>query len=73
LKNYAYNTATITLPCIFGAHFESNPLIILFEREAVCNKPYRKEENTVDPVNQYQKLYIQLYQLLMMGVNTRNM
>ena len=24
-------------------------------------------------VNQYQKLYLQLYQLLMMGVNTRNM
>jgi len=27
----------------------------------------------VDPVNQYQKLYLQLYELLMMGVNTRNM
>jgi len=24
-------------------------------------------------VNQYQKLYLQLYQLLMMAVNTRNM
>ena len=27
----------------------------------------------VDPVNQNQKLYLQLYELLMMGVNTRNM
>jgi len=27
----------------------------------------------VDPVNQYQKLLLQLYKLLMMGVNTRNM
>jgi len=27
----------------------------------------------VDPVNQYQKLQLQLYELLMMGVNTRNM
>ena len=27
----------------------------------------------VDPVNQYQKLYSQLYELLMMGVNNRNM
>ena len=27
----------------------------------------------VDPVNQYQKLQLQLYQLLMMGVNIRNM
>ena len=27
----------------------------------------------VDPVNQYQKLYLQLYELQMMGVNTRNM
>jgi len=27
----------------------------------------------VDPVIQYQKLYLQLYQLLMMGVSTRNM
>ena len=27
----------------------------------------------VDPFNQYQKLQLQLYELLMMGVNTRNM
>jgi hypothetical protein len=27
----------------------------------------------VDPVNQYQKLQLQLYELLMMVVNTRNM
>jgi len=27
----------------------------------------------VVPANQYQKLYLQLYELLMMGVNTRNM
>ena len=27
----------------------------------------------VEPVNQYQKLYLQLYELLMMVVNTRNM
>jgi len=27
----------------------------------------------VDPVNQYQKLQLQLYELLMMGVNTQNM
>jgi len=27
----------------------------------------------IDPVNQYQKLYLQLYELPMMGVNTRNM
>jgi len=27
----------------------------------------------VDPVNQYQKLYLHLYEILMMGVNTRNM
>jgi len=27
----------------------------------------------VDLVNQYQKLYLQLYKLLMMGVNTTNM
>jgi len=26
----------------------------------------------VDLVNQYQKLYLQLYELLMMDVNTRN-
>ena len=27
----------------------------------------------VDPVNQYQKLQLQSYELLMMGVNNRNM
>ena len=27
----------------------------------------------VDPVNKYQKLKLQLYELLMMGVNTQNM
>jgi len=31
------------------------------------------ERMAVDPVNQYQKLQLQLYQLVMMGVNTRNM
>ena len=33
----------------------------------------QRERMVVDPVNQYQKLYLQLYELLMMGVNTRNM
>jgi len=27
----------------------------------------------VDPVNQYQKVYLRLYELLMTGVNIRNM
>ena len=27
----------------------------------------------IDPVNHYHKLYLQLYELLIMGVNTRNM
>ena len=33
----------------------------------------QRERMVVDPVNQYQKPYLQLYELLMMGVNTRNM
>jgi len=33
----------------------------------------QRERMVVDPVNQYQKLYLQLYELLMMGVNTQNM
>jgi len=33
----------------------------------------QRERVVVDPVNQYQKLQLQLYQLLMMGVNTLNM
>jgi len=33
----------------------------------------QRERMVVDPVNQYQKLYLQLYKLLMMGVNTWNM
>ena len=33
----------------------------------------QQERMVVDPVNRYQKLYLQLYELLMMGVNTRNM
>jgi len=33
----------------------------------------QRERMVVDPVKQYQKLYLQLYELLMMGVNTRNM
>ena len=33
----------------------------------------QRERMAVDPVNQYQKLYLQLYELLVMGVNTRNM
>ena len=33
----------------------------------------QRERMVVDPVNQYQKLHLQLYELLMMGVNTRNM
>ena len=36
--------------------------------------PTQQHERMVaDPVDQCQKLYLQLYQLLMMGVNTRNM
>jgi len=33
----------------------------------------QRERMVVDPVNQYQKPYLQFYELLMMGVNTRNM
>ena len=33
----------------------------------------QRKRMVVDPGNQYQKLYLQLYELLMMGVNTRNM
>jgi len=33
----------------------------------------QRDRMVVDPVNQYQKLYLQLYELQMMGVNTRNM
>ena len=33
----------------------------------------QRERMVADPVNQYQKLYLQLYKLLMMGVNTRNL
>jgi len=33
----------------------------------------QQEQMVVDPVNQYQRLYLQLYQLLMMGVNTQHM
>ena len=33
----------------------------------------QQERMVVDPFNQYQKLQLQLYELLMMGVNTRNM
>jgi len=33
----------------------------------------QRERMVVDPVNQYQKLYLQLDELLMMGVNARNM
>jgi len=33
----------------------------------------QRKRMAVDPVNQYQKLYLQLYKLLMTGVNTRNM
>jgi hypothetical protein len=40
-------------------------------RESVPTQ--QRERIVVDPVNQYQKLYLQLYELLMMGVNTRNM
>jgi len=29
--------------------------------------------NVKVPVNQYQNLYLQLYELLMMGINARNM
>ena len=32
-----------------------------------------RERMVVDPVDQYKKLYLQLYELLMMGVNNRNM
>jgi len=40
-------------------------------RESVPTQ--QRERMVVDLVNQYQKLYLQLYELLMMGVNTRNM
>ena len=33
----------------------------------------QRERLVVDPVNQYHKLYLQLYELLMMGVNAWNM
>jgi len=33
----------------------------------------QRERLVVDPVNRYQKPYLHLYELLMMGVNTRNM
>jgi len=33
----------------------------------------QRKRMVADPVNQYQKLYLQLYELLMMGVYTRNM
>jgi len=39
----------------------------------IWNSTQQQEQMVVDPVNRYQKLYLQLYQLLMMGVNTRNM
>jgi len=32
----------------------------------------QRDQIVVDPVNQQQKLYLQLYELLMMGVNARN-
>jgi len=32
----------------------------------------QRERIVVDPVNQYQKLYLKLCKLLMMDVNTRN-
>jgi len=32
----------------------------------------QREQMVVDPVNQHQKLYLQLYELLMMDVNTQN-
>ena len=41
-----------------------------------CNYSFQlqqRERMVVDQVNQYQKLQLQLYELLMMGVNTRNM
>jgi len=33
----------------------------------------QREQMVVDSVTQYHKLYLELYELLMMGVNTRNM
>jgi len=33
----------------------------------------QRKRMVVDPFNQYQKLYLRLYELLMMGVYTRNM
>jgi len=33
----------------------------------------QRERMVLDTVNQYQKLQLQLYELLMMGVNTQNM
>ena len=40
-------------------------------RESVPTQ--QRERMVADPVNQYQKLLLQLYDLLMIGVNTRNM
>ena len=50
----------------------------LFSLLHFCSQLYmletqQRERMVVDPVKQYQKLYLQLYELLMMGVNTRNM
>ena len=41
--------------------------------DLVESVPTKRERMVVNPVDQCQKLYLQLYELLMMGVNARNM
>ena len=50
-------------------------LLVLIELELIYESvpTQQRERMVIDPVNQYQKLYLQLYELLMMGVSNRNM
>jgi len=51
--------------------FKLSPYLPYDTNESVPTQ--QRKRMVVDPANQYQKLYLQLYQLLMMGVNNRNM
>ena len=62
---HVYRTVGIHLLCI------TNEYLPYDTHESFPTQ--QRKRMVVDPVNQYQKLYLQLYELPMIGVYTRNM
>jgi len=63
--------------CLFLTFFQLNATYLVYYITVGSSTCWvgnqQRKRMVVDPVHQYQKLYLQLYELLMMGINARNM